>query len=210
MDDPNQISVATFDKLASHYASKYFDLDIYNPQLVRFADAVTPAVARVLDLACGPGNVAAFLQRIRPDWQLCGIDLAPGMIREARARVPDVEFLVADCRQLAHLGQRFDGVAWAFGLSYLSDPDARQCLQALQVIMHDGAPLYLSSISGIASAVLEQGSTGDAVFQVYRPQAQILALVQEAGFVLEWQHAIASPANASKVTQDLLLLARKV
>lgn len=210
MDDPNQISVTTFDKLASHYASKYFDLDIYDAYLARFADAVTPTAAKVLDLACGPGNVAAGLQRIRPDWQLCGIDLAPGMIREAKVRVPGVEFLVADCRQLAQIGRRFDGVAWAFGLSYLPEADARQCLHELHTILNDGAPLYLATITGAASAGLEQGSTGDAVFQIYRPVAQVLALLCEAGFAIEWQQVIDSPANASKVTQDLVLLARKV
>jgi hypothetical protein len=34
--DPNQVSVATFDKLARLYANKYFDLVMYKACLARF------------------------------------------------------------------------------------------------------------------------------------------------------------------------------
>jgi ubiquinone/menaquinone biosynthesis C-methylase UbiE len=213
--DPCQVSVAVFDKLAARYADKYFDLDLYHAHLTRFAAAIATPSARVLDLACGPGNVSAFLHQIRPDWHLTGVDLAPAMLDQARARVPGVEFVVGDCRQLDcrqldAQGRRFDGAAYAFGLSYLPEADAKRCLDSLYAVLTEGAPLYLATISGAsAQALWEQGSSGDAVWMVYRTVPQILVLVQQAGFAIDWYEVMPSPANAAKATRDLVLLAHK-
>jgi ubiquinone/menaquinone biosynthesis C-methylase UbiE len=75
----------------------------------------------VIDVACGPGNVAAHLAKLRPDIEVVGIDFAAGTIEQARLRVPGVEFLIADCRRIHELGRVFDACAFAFGLSYLTD-----------------------------------------------------------------------------------------
>lgn len=39
MTDPCLTSVALFDRHATHYAERYFDLDLYQPHLTRFAHA---------------------------------------------------------------------------------------------------------------------------------------------------------------------------
>lgn len=206
--DPCLSSVAVFDKFAIRYADRYFDLDLYHAHLTRFASAVTIPAARVLDLACGPGNVAAFLRQIRPHWQLLGVDLAPAMLAEARKRVLGVEFALADCRELETLGRSFDAAAYAFGLSYLPEQDAKRCLASLYAVLTEGAPLYLSTISGDAgSAGWQQGSTGDSVWMAYRTVPQILQLVRQAGFMVLWHEMLASPPNAEP-THDLVLLAQ--
>ena len=118
--DTCQVSVNTFDRLAETYAGKYLALDTYDAYYREFCSHVTRQGASVLDVACGPGNVSAFLVRERPDLQVLGIDLAPNMVRLAQAHVPSASFLVHDCRYLADLGRVFDGIAYAFGLNYLN------------------------------------------------------------------------------------------
>jgi release factor glutamine methyltransferase len=46
--------------------------------------------ARVLDLCCGAGPVAAALLRRRPDLRVCASDVDPEAVECARALVPDV------------------------------------------------------------------------------------------------------------------------
>lgn len=75
-DDFCQVPIATFDRCADRYADKHFHLDVYDRYLERFAKRVETQGARILDVACGPGNVSAYLAKIRPDFQLVGIDLA--------------------------------------------------------------------------------------------------------------------------------------
>src|SRR4030065_1530241 len=102
-DDFCIVSVATFDRLADRYAEKYFHLDMYDRYLERFVKRVESQCASGLDVACGPDNVSAYLAKVRPDLKLVGIDLAEGMVKQARLRVPSAEVLVKDCRPIGAL-----------------------------------------------------------------------------------------------------------
>jgi trans-aconitate 2-methyltransferase len=50
----------------------------------------------VIDMGCGPGFTTALLREAIPHSFATGIDSSPAMIAEARARVPDAHFAVAD------------------------------------------------------------------------------------------------------------------
>ncbi len=146
-------SVATFSKLADHYAAKYFDLDIYDQYLERFQQRIESRGANVLDLACGPGNVSAYLAKARPDLRIMGVDLAEEMVKQARRRVPAGEFVVRDCRSLGDLGRSFDACAFAFGLSYLTDSDAARCFNSLNANLTSSAPAVSLDHHGRARSI---------------------------------------------------------
>jgi SAM-dependent methyltransferase len=209
-DDFCLVSVATFDRLADRYAEKYFHLDMYDPYLERFVKRIEPQGASVLDVACGPGNVSAYLAKVRPDLKLVGIDLAEGMVKQARLRVPSAEFLVKDCRHIGELEQVFDASAFAFGLSYLTDDDANRFFSSLNTTLADSAMLYLSTITGESSwSGFETSSSGDRVYMKYRSVGDVVSMVERAGYRVDFMEVIASPANASKSTQDLILIAQR-
>ena len=58
---------------ADRYAEKYFDLDMYDRYLEQFEKRIESQGASVLDVACGPGNVSAYLAKVRPDLKLVGV-----------------------------------------------------------------------------------------------------------------------------------------
>jgi ubiquinone/menaquinone biosynthesis C-methylase UbiE len=204
----NAESVATFDKLAARYADKYFALRDYDDAYARLLDGL-PRGARLLDLACGPGNFCAFAARHRPDLALLGLDMAPAMLAQARERVPGAEFRLGDCRRLDEGLGTFDAAAFCFGLSYLDEEEAVACLRGLRTLLSPGAPLLLTTITGAQAEIRrETSSSGDSVHQVYRPAAAIVALLQAQGFALGWQARLPSPGAASAQTEDLALLAR--
>ena len=99
-------------------------LTMYDDSYRAFCALLKPGRVRVLDAACGPGNVSRYLMAQRPDLDLLGIDLAPRMVELAREAVPSAHFAVHDCRHLAALQRRFDGIICAFGLPYLSGEEA--------------------------------------------------------------------------------------
>jgi len=199
-------SVETFNKHADRYAAKYFDLTQYDRYYALFA-ARLPERGAVIDLACGPGNVAAYLKRARPELSIVGIDLAPRMIDEARLRVPGAVFHVGDCRTLDEIECGLDGAVFAFGLSYLTDADAQRCFGALRRRLKPGAPLLLATITGPTASRYEQSSTGDRVFMVYRMPDDVHRLLRTAGFQIDLSELIASPDNATIPTTDLVVLA---
>ena len=72
-----------------------------------------PPPRRVLDLGTGTGVVALALAERYPEAEVVGIDLSPGMIEEARGKVPPelesrVRFEVGDASALAGPDGEFD------------------------------------------------------------------------------------------------------
>ena len=57
-------------------------------------DLLPPPPARVADLGCGTGTLALLLTE--EGYDVTGVDVSPEMVRRARAKAPEVEFVVAD------------------------------------------------------------------------------------------------------------------
>lgn len=74
---------------------------------------------RLLDVACGTGRHLEHLSR----WYECeGCDLDPGMLAQARRRLPGVRLFEADMRAL-DAGARYDAVVCLFSsIGYVADP----------------------------------------------------------------------------------------
>jgi len=186
------------------------DLARYHESYRKFCELLMPGRARVLDAACGPGNVSRCLLAQRPDLDLLGIDLAPRMAELAREAVPSSQFAVHDCRRLADLQRRFNGIICAFGLPYLSPEEVSGFIEAAAQILDPGGVLYLSTMLGNSEdSGLEHCSTGDPVYVYYHSEERLTRLLERFGFTLVERSLLESPSAASKRTTDLILISRK-
>jgi SAM-dependent methyltransferase len=92
----------------------------------QFVNRVGVAVGeRVLDVACGTGNLA--LPAARAGARVTGVDIAPALLEQARERAA-TENLVAtfdegDCEQLPYSDASFDVVLSMFGVMFAAHPD---------------------------------------------------------------------------------------
>jgi ubiquinone/menaquinone biosynthesis C-methylase UbiE len=79
-----------------------------------------PGARTLLDVACGTGG---HLRHLRRWYDVTGVDLDPGMLDQARGRLPDVRLVEADMRTLA-LDASFDAVVCLFSsIGYLRSAD---------------------------------------------------------------------------------------
>ena len=80
---------------------------------------------RILDLACGPGNLTRRLARsVAPGGEVVGVDLAPGMIEVARSRaIPHARFELMDIEELAFPDASFDAATCGHGLQFVPHLD---------------------------------------------------------------------------------------
>lgn len=80
---------------------------------------------RVVDLACGPGNLTSVLAKlVAPAGEAVGIDLAPGMIERARARgIGNAHFEVMDIENLEFADASFDAATCGHGLQFVPNLD---------------------------------------------------------------------------------------
>ena len=101
---------AEYDRLAPRYEQRWG----------RYVQASTEATLQrvqlgsqqsLLDVGCGTGLLLARLLAQVPDARLAGVDLSPGMVAQARARLPStVPILVGDAEALPFPANSFDVV----------------------------------------------------------------------------------------------------
>lgn len=108
-------------RAAAHYADMFGALTAQAAEALLDAAAVT-AGTRVLDVATGPGYVAAAAARRGA--RVVGIDFATAMVADARSRYPELEFREGDAEALAEPDASFDAVVMSFGLLHLERPEA--------------------------------------------------------------------------------------
>ena len=70
----------------------------------------SPGAASLLDVACGTGGHLVHLRRW---YDVVGVDADPGMLDEARRRLPEETFVEGDMRDIS-LGRTFDAVTCLF------------------------------------------------------------------------------------------------
>jgi SAM-dependent methyltransferase len=88
---------------------------------------ITPG-SRVLDVGCGLGTLAAAAAAAGA--RVTGVDLAEGMLEEARRRHPKVEFIRADAEALPFEDGAFDLALGAFLVNHV--PDAERAVAELR------------------------------------------------------------------------------
>ena len=109
---------------------------------------------RVIDLACGPGNLTRKLAALAgPGGEVVGVDLAPGMIELARASAMDnTRFEVMDVEQLAFPDAFFDAAVCGHGLQFA--PDLGQALrEARRVLKGTGRLTASVPLTGVRESV---------------------------------------------------------
>jgi ubiquinone/menaquinone biosynthesis C-methylase UbiE len=99
---------------------------------------------RVIDLACGPGNLTRMLAaRVSPGGEVVGVDLAAGMIELARAaNTPNARFEVMDIEHLDFPPAAFDVALCGHGFQFV--PDLPRALGEARRVIRAGGRLAAS------------------------------------------------------------------
>jgi SAM-dependent methyltransferase len=94
---------------------------------------------RVLDVACGTGNLA--IPAARKGAEVTGVDIAPNLLRQARHRSAEeglqIDFEEGDAEELPFPDAEFDLVMSMFGAMFAPDPD-RVASEMTRVCRHGG------------------------------------------------------------------------
>lgn len=135
----------------------------------------------VLDLGCGMGEpIARYL--IERGVTVVGVDASPSMIEHCRARFPEMEWIVADMREL-ELGRHFDGVLAWDSFFHLGMDDQRGMFSRFASHSRVGASLMFTSGSDEGVAI---GSyCGEPLYHASLSPAEYRSILAATGFVVE-------------------------
>jgi SAM-dependent methyltransferase len=118
--------VACYDDFAWFY-NRYWSEEFHSgafPILARIWLARLPPGARILDVCCGTGYLAALLTA--RGFRVAGVDVSPEMLVYARANAPAAEFILADAASFRLRGPCDAAVSTFDSLNHLLEPAALQ------------------------------------------------------------------------------------
>ena len=138
---------ALFNELAPSYDrfNRLFSLGMdvgWRRQLV--AAVIRQNPGKILDLACGSGDVTEMLQKALPKAQVVGLDFSRSLLTQAKGRGLQ-ELAEADALKLPFADASFDAVTIAFGLRNFSDRASG--LKEIARVMKPGAVFGLLEFS---------------------------------------------------------------
>lgn len=114
--------------------------DYEQPFVREILDSLPTGIA--LDAACGTGRYAKHLSA--HGHRVIGIDSSPDMLRRARTRVPQVEFLQGDLHRLPLSDDHVDVIVCALALTHL--PDVEPVIAEFARVLRPGGHLVLSDV----------------------------------------------------------------
>lgn len=123
----------------------------YYDDQARYYRFLVPEGLSVLELGCGTGDL---LQALKPSRGV-GIDFSTEMIRRARERHPNLEFLEADIERLENRGETFDIIILADVVGHLQDIE--ETFRSIRAFCRPETRIIVSYYSFLWEPVLKLG-----------------------------------------------------
>jgi len=202
--------LAAYDAAAAAYSDALLDELIEKPFDIWLLERIAAmADGPIMDLGCGPGQIAAFLADTGAE--VHGLDASPAMVEQARTNFADLDFAVGRFHQL--LRPR-DAAAWGaivawYAFVHLAPSELAPTVRTVGATLRPGGVFALAVHVGgrIVHAESLFGVPVDLDF-VKHDQEQVLAAVAAAGLeVAEWY--VRSPVPTEAQTERLYIVARR-
>jgi SAM-dependent methyltransferase len=176
-----------YDRLANEYARHLHDELRHKPLdrelLDRFAEMVG-GQGPVCDLGSGPRQVAQYLHGKKIE--VCGMDLSPGMVAQARVLNPGIEFAQGDMLALPVADEAWAGIAAFYAIVNFPPADLVVVMGEMQRALRPGGWLLLSFHIGQKVEHVEDlwGCAVSLDFYFFGVE-QVSAALRAAGFEIE-------------------------
>lgn len=173
-------TVYVYNRIANEYSNAWFD---HPPTelLDKFIEHLGKNQL-VLDAACGSGRDTQYF--LDKNIRSVGVDLSKGMLKEARIRVPDGNFIQMDVRHLAFAYNCFDGV-WASAiLVHIPPNNLTSVLKSIYKILNDRGLLFLA-VHEVSTQNTKERIDSDGRYFVAYSENTMLNALHETGFVGE-------------------------
>jgi SAM-dependent methyltransferase len=138
-----------YDARADEYADAFRSTEPEQPlelAMVEHFAASLQGRREVLDAGCGAGRFLPILAGLRCDVE--GVDLSPGMIRNARTAHPSFATQVGTLTDLPFASASFDGYFSWYSTIHSAGPDLRDLLREAHRVLRPGGSILVAFQSG--------------------------------------------------------------
>ncbi len=139
----------------------------------------------MLDVGCGPGQVAALLADCGST--VIGVDLAPAMLAVARRRTPSLPLTSADMRALPVRDGCCGGVVAYYSVQHVARAGLGGVLDEFRRVVIPGGLLVIATHLGEGGVVVEEflGHTIEPVGGTFYERTELARAIESAGFAIE-------------------------
>ena len=163
---------------------------------------------RIVEVGCGPGQVAAFLASCGA--QVEGTDLSPAMIDEAKALWPDLPFRVADMFALPYATGSLAGIVAFYAIVHLRSDELAAPFAEFHRVLAPGGLVAIAFHRGEEAVHVDElfGVATSLDFYFHRAEAVADAL-GAAGFTVEARLDRSPYPGAEHPSERTYFLARR-
>ena len=187
--DPKDLVAQGYDRIAESYLASKDPADpVILVALERLA-AGLPEGAAVLDLGCGAGVPAT--QHLADRFAVTGVDLSARQIALARQQVPGATFQQADMTQLDFPAGSFAAVVSFYAIIHVPRTDQPALLARIARWLQPGGHFLATwAVSDWEGSDPDWEGWGAPMWWSHYDGDTNLALLQTAGFVIDWAERI--------------------
>lgn len=178
--DPRAV-VHAYEIVADGYASRFandLDASAFDRAVIDGALDLLGPSARVLDLGCGPGQVAAYVMERGLD--AVGVDLTPAMLNVARRLRSQLPLVNGDLLHLPVRDGGVDGVIAWFSLHNLPRSLLDQVVSEVSRSLRPGGVFVMVTHAGVGQEIVEHdwhGTTEEDVVITYYDADQLRSVL---------------------------------
>ena len=205
--DETQTTINSYNVNANAYAAKFMAHEPYVKQVMEFAKFLV-AGDSVLDIGCGPGNVAKQLLAVKP-LQITGIDLSTKMVKLASENVPSGKFFCQDVRVADFPSSCFDAVILSFSIVHLNDAEAYKLLNKAVSWAKEKGHLFVSFMEGRKAGFEQTSFSKQPIYFNYFNSDEIVQFLTEQGVKITRSEKQDYREPDGTITKDVFILGQK-
>ncbi len=118
--DKNPLKIKSmFDEIALHYDRTNDLISFKTHYLIKVLSVKILKIkpkSNILDLCSGTGDFVKIISKLHPDCSIKGLDNSEKMLKFAKEKNPNKEFILADCTDIPFEDNEFDYITMGFGL----------------------------------------------------------------------------------------------
>ncbi|SDG63122.1 class I SAM-dependent methyltransferase [Desulfosporosinus hippei] len=201
-------TITAYDNNCVAFNDKFTDYPPYQQMIKEFINLLEPGI-KVLDLGCGPGNVARQLMLVGKNFTLKGIDLSEEMIKLARKNAPAGDFSCEDIRDISFKTESFDAVFLSFCIVHLNQSEVLSLLQKVSNYLKREGKLYLSFMEGKKDGFEKTSFSKEEIYYFYHPAQSVKKILEDNHFSIIEIKEQDYPESDGSITTDVFIFAEK-
>lgn len=205
--DPVLITKKVYDDIAKEYAETYYnwpDIESYTSIFFKYLRG-----NKILDVGCGSGRDAKYF--VNKNYEYVGLDISEGMIKIAKEKNPNANFVLGDMRKLPFENNSFDGIWSMSSLLHIPKTEIVNVLKEFNRVLNKDGIFYCSLQKGTFEGFRENDSYDkQSRYFSYFLEDEIKDYLEKAGFqILELFNKELKSGKADKINTWINVFAIK-